>query len=147
MFARKLGRVRPALALVTVLLGGCSSADMGTSWYSFGRKVEIPQLPPNSFPDHYKQEIADFMRTYLNNPTKVKDAFVGQPVLRPVMGKEQYVTCVRYNPRDTKERYEGQTTRLAIFLSGRVVQFLADDPAICAGLTYQRFPEIEAMVP
>ena len=83
---------------------------VGAAVVGESRKVEITQLPPSVYPDRFKQEIADFMRTYLNNPTKVKDAFVGQPVLRPVAGKEQYVTCVRYNPRDTKDYEQGVWT-------------------------------------
>ena len=37
--------------------------------------------------NRYKPEVADFLRTYLNNPTKVKDAYIAQPVLKQV-GRE-----------------------------------------------------------
>jgi hypothetical protein len=67
--------------------------------------------------------------------------------LKPVGNTQQYITCVRYNPRDQRNQYEGPTQKFVIFLSGEVNQFLPDDPQMCAGLAYQRFPEIENMVP
>jgi hypothetical protein len=34
-----------------------------------------------------------------------------------------------------------------MFLGGRLVQFVPGNPETCNGLVYQRFPEIESMVP
>ena len=143
--------IRRALALVAVLLlapglGGCSGSDL--SGFSFGREKTAPVVDPNLFPAEYKQELAAFMRTYLTNPRQVRDAYVGTPALKPVAGAPRYVTCVRYNPRDSdNKKYEGNTQNLAIFLAGKLNQFLPDDPQLCTGLAYQRFPEIESMVP
>jgi hypothetical protein len=134
------------LALVAAVLGGCSGAD-SSSMFAFTKSADPPPLDPKLFPAQYKTEIAAFMRTYLSNPTKVKDALVGQPVLKPVGGQPQYVTCVRYNPRDTTGQYEGSKTNLAVFLGGQLNQFLDGTPEMCANLAYQRFPEIESMVP
>ena len=72
---------------------------------------EPPPLVPTLYPQKYKSQIADFMRSYLSNPSRVKDAFIGEPVLRPVGGTSPYVTCVRYNPRDAKNQYEGGNAR------------------------------------
>jgi hypothetical protein len=127
-------------------LGGCSGSDSGSS-FVFGKEKEPPPLNPTLFPDKYKTEIADFLRLYLNNPTKVKDAYLGQPVLKPVAGQPQYITCVRYNARDTKGQYTGNETKLAIFLGGKMIQLMPGNPEMCANLAYQRFPEIENMVP
>jgi hypothetical protein len=135
-----------AAGLVAAGLAGCSGSGSGTG-FAFGKAPEPPQVDPNLFPARYKSEIADFMRTWLKNPTKVKDAFVSQPVLKPVAGTPHYIACVRYNPRDTKSQYEGNQQNVAIFLGGRLNQFLPDDPQMCAGLAYQRYPEIESMVP
>ena len=99
------------------------------------------------YPEKYRMQVADFMRTYLDNPTKVKDAFIGEPVVKPVGGTPLYVTCVRYNPRDSKNQYEGGKTNLAVFLGGKLSQFLPGDPELCNGLAYTRYPEIESMVP
>ena len=54
---------------------------------------------------------------------------------------------MRYNPRDTKNQYEGNQTNLAVFLGGKLSQFLPETPEMCSGLAYMRYPEIESMVP
>ena len=38
-------------------------------------------------------------------------------------------------------------TKLAIFLGGRLMQFIPGDPQVCGGLAYQRFPEMESLGP
>jgi len=77
----------------------------------------------------------------------VKDAFIGEPVLKTLDKVPQYITCVRYTLRDNKNQSIGNETKLAVFLGGRLMQFLPGDPKLCAGLNYQRFPEIETMIP
>jgi hypothetical protein len=134
-----------AVLLVAAWLGDCSGPSL--SDFSFGREKTPPQVDPNLFPAEYKPELAAFMRTYLANPTQVRDAYVGTPALKPVAGTTRYVTCVRYNPRDSANKYEGNTQNTAIFLAGKLNQFLPGDPQLCTGLAYQRFPEIESMVP
>lgn len=136
----------PLLALLAVLLGGCSGSSL--EGFAFGKQpTSSAQLNPTLYPTHYKEQIADFMRTYLNNPTKVKDGYISEPTLKPVAGTPHYVACVRYNPRDTNNNYEGPQTRQATFLGGNLVQFLPPDGDTCNGLAYQRFPAIESMVP
>jgi hypothetical protein len=132
-------------AVLAVVLSGCTAGSL--SAISFGKAPEPPPLVPTLYPEKYKSQIADFMRTYLNNPTRVKDAFIGEPVLRPVGGTSLYVTCVRYNPRDSKNQYEGNQTSLAVFLGGKLSQFVPGTPEMCGGLAYMRYPEIESMVP
>jgi hypothetical protein len=132
-------------AAIQGVLAGCSS-DFASN-FSFGKQAKETPIEPNLFPAQYKSEIAAFMRTYLSNPTKVKDAFIAQPTLKPVAGVAHYISCVRYNPRDSKNQYQDTQTNLAIFLGGRLNQFLPGDPQMCEGLAYQRYPEIEDMVP
>ena len=88
------------------------------------------------------------MRTYLNNPTKVKDAYIAEPVLRPVGGKFRITSpaCVtiRGIPR-TSTRAIKPVWRF--FLGGKLSQFVPGTPEMCGGLAYMRYPEIESMVP
>ena len=70
-----------------------------------------------------------------------------QPVLRPMDKLPQYITCVRYSPLDEKNQPAGSETKLAIFLGGRLMQFIPGDPQVCGSLTYQRFPELESLGP
>lgn len=134
-----------AVLLLASALGACSGS--GLSDFQFGRVKPDPPAEPTKFPADYKPEVAAFMRTYLENPTKVRDAYIATPVLKPVAGIQQYITCVRYNARNGANQYEGNKQNLVIFLTGRMNQFLPDDPQMCAGLAYQRYPEIENMVP
>lgn len=148
MLGGKRDRFWLVAAVLAAILGGCSgSGSSSMSGFAFGKQPEPPRVEPNLFPAQYKTDVADFMRTYLNNPTKVKDAYIGEPVLKPVAGVTYYVTCVRYNPRNSKDQYEGIQTNLAIFLGGRLNQFLPGKPEVCTGLAYQRYPDIESMVP
>jgi hypothetical protein len=48
---------------------------------------------------------------------------------------------------DAKNQPTGSETKLAIFLGGQLMQYLPGDPQVCAGLAYQRFPELEALAP
>ena len=102
-------------------------------------------LEPGVFPAHYKDEIINYLRGTLT--TRVRDATIGQPVLRTMDKVPQYVTCVRYSPLDIRNQPIGSETKLAIFLGGRLMQFLPGDPPMCAGLAYQRFPELEGLAP
>ena len=127
-----------AAVLFAAVLGGCSG---------IGPYKEPPPPEPNLFPAKYKSEIADFMRTYLGNPTKVRDGAISEPALRPFGGSPHYISCIRYNPRDSKDQYIGIQENVAIFFGGRLNQFLPGNRELCANVAYQRFPEIEAMVP
>jgi hypothetical protein len=130
---------------ISSLLGGCSGSSL--EGFAFGRAPDVPKDDGTTFPAYYKQEVAAFMRTYLENPRKVRDASIGTPVQRPIAGAPRYVTCIRYNAQNPENKYEGNKERLVIFHAGKVTQFLDSDPQVCAGLAYQRYPEIESMVP
>jgi hypothetical protein len=127
-----------ALILVLVMLGGCTG---------MGGSPAPPPTDPNVLPKNYKQTVADFMRLYLDDPVKIRDAYISEPMLRPVGASTHYVSCVRYNPRDSTGRYQGNTERMALFLGGRLNQFLPATPEACRGVVYQRFPEAEVLVP
>ena len=131
---------QPALApvLLALMLGACSG---------FGGSSKPPATEANTLPKNYRQEVADFMRLSLDNPVKIKDAFISEPVLKPIAGMPHYVSCVRFNPRDTQGQYQGNTERIALFLGGRLNQFLPMERDACAGAAYQRFPEAEILVP
>lgn len=142
-----------AAALAGTLLGcsgGGSDGGKETKFIDYitpGKAPEPEKVDPTLFPARYKIEIVDYMRTSLENPGKVKDAYIAQPVLKPVTGQPIYVTCVRFNSRDNANVYFGERTRTVLFLTGRISQILPEDPQICRGLSYQRFPELEQIGP
>jgi hypothetical protein len=131
--------------LIAGLLAGCSGGSKVLDYVTPGKVPDAPVLEPGLFPAEYKAEIVNFLRQSLTS--RVRDATIGQPVLRPMDKVPQYVTCVRYSPLDARNQPAGSETKLAIFLGGQLMQYLPGDPKVCAGLTYQRFPELEALGP
>lgn len=128
-----------AAVVLVLALGGCSGI--------MGRSQPAPPPDPNIYPSKYRQDVADFLRTFLNNPTKVRDAYISEPTLKPIEGgASRYVSCVRYNARDVRNQYLGNEVKIAIFWAGGVNQFL-DARDACATAVYQRFPEAEVLVP
>jgi hypothetical protein len=145
-----LGRTRVAawvvLGLFAATLGACSGTSL--EGFAFGKPPPPPPAPnPNIYPTHYREQVAAFMRHYLSNPRKVKDAYISEPAMKPIGGTPHYVSCVRYNPQDLANQYEGQKIRQATFLSGEIIQFMEPEGDNCNGAVYQRFPAVESMVP
>jgi hypothetical protein len=100
-------------------------------------------------PENYKAEIIAFMRTYLNDPANVRDAFITEPAIKPFGGRSQYAVCVRYNAKNTDGKYAGSRDSLALFERGRfdrmIDQFPKGTAHPCAGAEYTHFPELEAL--
>src|ERR1700756_3821221 len=38
----------------------------------------------NIYPESYKSELLGFLHSYINDPTKIRDAAISEPALRPV---------------------------------------------------------------
>ena len=105
-------------------------------------------------PENYKAEIVAFMRTYLNDPANVRDAFITEPEMKLVAGRNQYAVCVRYNAKNTDGKYTGSKDTLAVFERGRFDR-AADrsssreectaNPCTAGSADYKPFPELEAL--
>jgi hypothetical protein len=101
-------------------------------------------------PENYKAEIIAFMRTYLNDPANVRDAFITEPEMKLVVGRNQYAVCVRYNAKNTDGKYMGSKDTVAVFDRGRfdrlIDQFPKGTANPCVGSAdYKHFPELEAL--
>ena len=111
----------PAWRFAVVLFGlaalfGCAGPppDM---YFSSDRNPQI-------YPSNYRADTLSFMRTYLNNPLQVREAAMSEPALRTLGGRERYVACLRYNARNSSNRYTGTSDRLAVFFEGRFDQLI-----------------------
>jgi len=87
------------------------------------------------------------MRTHLSNPKNIRDAYVSEPQLKPVAGSTRYVSCVRYNARAANDVYMGNKDSMAIFFAGDITQFLDATKEVCGNVVWQKFPELEQVVP
>jgi len=130
-----------AMLALALLLGGCSSFSLGPS------KPPPVSTDPNVFPSNYRRDVAALLRTSLYNPSKIRDAYISAPTLKPFGNSAHYVSCVRYNPRGAGNQYIGNQENVAEFLGGKLNQFLPATPELCADAVYQRFPEAESLVP
>src|SRR5690606_13884362 len=62
---------------------------------------------PNIAPVNYKPDIQAFLRSYLNDPTKIRGAFVSEPALMQIGGVQRYISCLKFNARKSGGDYEG----------------------------------------
>jgi len=98
-----------------------------------------------AYPANYKAELLAFLRTYLNDPSNIRDAFISEPSVRTLGAESRYVVCVRYEARRSSGEYAPSRERLAVYYGGRFDRFLESAREQCAGVTYQPFPELERL--
>ena len=128
------------LALLAVLVAGGCSTDVGPT----PAELEAQWNAQNVAPQNYKQDLLAFLRTYLNDPTHVRDAGVSQPVLKKAGPGDRYVACVRYNARNESGKYAGIKEGAAVYISGKLDRFLDGKEAqpFCKDIAYAPFPEL-----
>jgi hypothetical protein len=135
---------RPMLEFVAAVAAAVALAGCGTDSLR-----EMREERASVFPTNYRAELIAFMRTYLNDPTNVRDAYIAEPTMKPFGPRNQYVVCVRYNAKNTDGRYMGSKDGMALFDGGRfdrmIDQFNNRVVNQCAEADYQRFPELEAL--
>jgi len=107
--------------------------------------VETSDEGLNAYPSNYKADLQAAMHAYLNDPTGIRDAGVSVPVLKPVGRATHYVACLRFNGKQSHNTYAGTKEIAAIFLAGRFDQFVDVPKELCTGVTYEPFPELEAL--
>jgi hypothetical protein len=114
---------------------------------------------PEPVPANYRAEIVSFMRTYLNDPTGVREASLSQPSLQQVGGQPRYVVCTRFNPRNAGGGYIGLVDVAFAFQDGKLYRNfeLANEEEdqdravraklreVCTATAYAPFPELERL--
>jgi hypothetical protein len=132
---------RAATLLLPLLLAACAGDGQSSITYTDDRGVANQPVPSN-----YRPDLLAFLKTYLNNPVGVKEAFIAEPVQRTVAGRLRYVVCLRYNPKDTTtSNYLGVRERAVLYVDARLDRVVEDASEICAGVAYAPFPEMEKM--
>lgn len=126
-------------ALCAVVLAACAFKTDDSISYSSGRSDG-----PQSFPSDYRTELLAFLRSYLNDPSGIRQASIAEPVQRTVGGRLRYVTCLRYSAREMGG-YSPPKERAVIYIDGRLDRLMEDGAEICAGSAYGPFPELEKL--
>ena len=130
------------LALLVLPLCACAS---GSEEFYLARSRNADAAQP--FPVNYRADLLAFMRTYLNDPTNVREAAISEPVQRNIAGSRRYFLCVRYNARDSAGQYTGVADRAAFYLDGRFDRMIekAQDFCPAPAQSYAAFPELERL--
>ncbi len=135
--------------LMTLIAGGCST-DIGPSRAELKARWD----DQNVYPQNYKSDLLAFLRTYLNDPTHIRQAGVSQPALKSAGPGERYVSCVRYNARSSGGQYPGAHDSAVVFVSGKLDRFLDGGKhlegsravrELCKDAAYAPFPELERL--
>jgi hypothetical protein len=127
--------LRVALVSAVLCVGACGGV------HNQARESAEPNTPPVN----YKPDIQAFLRTYLNDPTKIRGAFISEPALMQIGSVQRYASCLRFNARKSGGEYEGSKDRVVIFLAGRLDTMVLARADQCAKAVYQPFPEIERL--
>jgi hypothetical protein len=132
------------LALLAVLLVGGCATEVGPSEAELKAQWE----QQNVYPQDYKAYLMAFLRTYLNDPTHIRDAAVSPPQKKNVGPGERYVACVRYNARKSGGQYAGAKVGVATYVSGKLDRYF-DGPnevgELCKDSAFAPFPELETL--
>jgi hypothetical protein len=127
-----------------LLLCGCAT-DIGPS----ESELKVRWDAQNIYPSGYKDDLLAFLRTYLNDPTYIRDASVNLPQLKPLDSGERYVACVRFTARNSEGKYQGSKEGAAVYVSGKLDRFLdkpQDVRQFCKDAVYAPFPELEKLM-
>jgi hypothetical protein len=101
-----------------------------------------------TFPANYKAELLAHLRTFLNDPSQVRNAYLSEPALTRIGGTERYINCVRFDARTSAGTYRGSRDHLASYFDGKLEQFVELRPEAserCRSADYQPFPELERL--
>jgi hypothetical protein len=135
--------VRWFVVAAALLVGGCSS-DVGMSQAELQAQWDAQNVVPAT----YKDDLLAFLRTYLNDPTHIRDASISQPQLETVGPGKRYLACVRFNARGVGGKYAGPKVGAAVYVAGKLDRFL-DGPnqaqQYCKDAAYAPFPELEKL--
>jgi hypothetical protein len=132
--------VRWSALMIALALGACAN---GLERSTEERKADWNAA--NVYPANYRAELIAHLRTYLNDPTGVREAVVSEPVLKPAGLGDRYVVCVRFNPKRAGGGYAGAKDHLVIYVGGKLDRYVEAAGENCKDAAYAAFPELERL--
>jgi hypothetical protein len=129
------------MMLLPIMLSACAAVD-DSKPITFTDDRGVSSQP---FPKNYRTEVLAFLKTYLNDPAGVRDAVMAEPVERVVGGRQRYVVCLRFSPRESDGSYREPRERAVLFVDGRLDRIIENAVEPCAGVAYAPFAELEKM--
>jgi hypothetical protein len=128
----RLGLV-PFLAIA---LGACDT---------YVAKYIEPKIEENILPRDYKPAILTQLRTMVDDPTNIRDAYISEPTLKATAGATRYIVCMRFNAKDRNGQYAGNREVAAYYFAGSLTQIVDASRELCGGVNYQPFPELQRL--
>ena len=134
-----------AAVLLATMLAGCGTtgeptqADLRATWEE-----------RNVAPVNYKADILAVMRTYLNDPTGVRNAGVTPPARKFLPGDpgDRFVSCLRFTAKDSTGKYAAAKTVIVVYANGKLDRVL-DTPIVvrevCKEAAFEPFPELQQL--
>jgi hypothetical protein len=132
--------VRWSVVLLALALAGCGKTLDELSKEQ--RKADWAAA--NVYPADYRGELIAYLRTYLNDPTGIREAAISEPALKPVGPGERYVVCVRFNPK-RGGGYAGAKDHLVVYAGGKLDRYVEAVGENCKDAAYAAFPELEQL--
>jgi hypothetical protein len=130
-----------AMMVLPIMLSACAAVDDSKPiTYTDDRGVSSQPFPKN-----FRAEVLAFLKTYLNDPVGVRGAVMAEPVERVVGGRQRYVVCLRFSPRESDGSYREPRERAVLFVDGRLDRIIENAVEPCAGVAYAPFAELEKM--
>jgi hypothetical protein len=127
----RVDRTSIALMLAAGALVACTSS----------KPQQAAAVDPNLFPATYRTALVAFLRQSLTNKSDFRGAMISDPAMKSIEGSQHYIVCVQFNPQSAIK------TKAAVFLGGRMTQFVDAAPDQCADVAYQPFKELDAANP
>jgi hypothetical protein len=129
------------MMLLPIMLSACAAVD-DSKPITFTDDRGVSSQP---FPKNFRAEVLAFLKTYLNDPVGVRGAVMAEPVERVVGGRQRYVVCLRFSPRESDGSYREPRERAVLFVDGRLDRIIENAVEPCAGVAYAPFAELEKM--
>lgn len=124
-----------------LVLAGCAG-DVGPTAAELKARWEAQ----NVYPADYKRDLLAFMRTYLNDPSRIRGASASKPELKSVGQGERFVVCVRYRERKDGGLLGPPRDGAATFVSAKLDRFFdsaVEVKTLCKDAAFEPFPEME----
>jgi len=133
--------VRRSVLLIALALAACGKTldDLSKD------QRRVDWAAANIYPADYRTELIAYLRTYLNDPTGVREAAISEPALKPVGYGDRYVVCVRFNPKRAGGGYAGLKDHLVIYAGGKLDRYIDLAGENCKDAAYAAFPELERL--
>jgi len=131
----------PLILALPLALAACFGSDGDRPSLMEGTQAGGPQ----PFPDNFRSDALALMHAYLNNPVGVRDASMADPVLREIGGRQFYISCLHFTPRESDGSYKVMRERAIVYVNGRGDRVVDRASELCAGAVYAPFPELEKM--